>query len=99
MPDSPAPTISTSKWSVGIVLSAPRFVLAYWPATGEAFSRWVPVIFVKPWMPGTSPGTTNKCDLTGFSVAVMVRLERAFGLHADIFGLIGPQFGQLHTDL
>src|SRR3982074_3613878 len=38
-------------------------------------------------------------DETGGSIPIMIRLERAFRLHADILSLVLAQFGQLHPDL
>src|SRR5216683_7638031 len=56
---------------------------------------------VKTWMPGTRPGMTKIMSLGVrlFSIPVMIRLERAFRLDADIFRLVGPQFRQLDADL
>ena len=38
-------------------------------------------------------------DGVGPSIPVMIRLERAFRLDADVFGLVGAQLGQLDADL
>src|SRR3981081_3978837 len=66
---------------------------------------------LKTWMPGIAnkftqfarkllwPGMTKNGDVTLFSIPIMIRLERAFRLDADILGLVGTQFCQFHADL
>src|SRR5882757_9565844 len=56
---------------------------------------------VKTWMPGIRPGMTKimTCEEAVSSIPVMIALERAFRLDADIVGLVLAQFGQLDADL
>ena len=53
---------------------------------------------------GRSGGTQQGQQLEGkgqvrFSVAVVIRLERAFTGHAQVLGLLLSQLGQLHIQL
>src|SRR5437879_12883980 len=98
MPDRPAPTMRTSKCSDDILASLP---LPSWPGLSRP-STSLAIPTLKTWMPGTSPGMTKLLACGGerlFSVPVMIRLERAFRLDADIFGLVLAQLGQLDSDL
>src|SRR5437588_9600008 len=66
---------------------------------------------LRAWLPGTRPRMTKQ-HLPGFApsrsapettvanplIAVVIRLERAFRLDADIFSLIRTQLGQLYAD-
>src|ERR1700761_9390986 len=66
MPESPAPTIRTSKCSPD---GLPNICARHPAMTGR------------------------------LSVAVVIGLERALGLHTDIVGLVLPKLCQLHADL
>ena len=46
-----------------------------------------------------SAGVVSKRGLTPFSVAVVLRLVRAFDRHAEVVGLLVGELGQLHADL
>src|ERR1700682_1469853 len=98
MPERPAPTMRTSKCSDGMVDSEAA-------ATCEASSRTAHIVIrgldpcihhhlrkmdcrVKPGNDGNRP-----------SIPVMIRLEGAFRLHADVVRLVLAQFGQLDADL
>src|SRR5882724_6461678 len=55
---------------------------------------------LKTWMPGTRPGMTKlPAAMWRPSIPIMLRLERAFRLHADIVGLVGAKLGEVHADL
>src|SRR5258708_2433804 len=123
MPDSPAPTMRTSKCSDAmIVLRAAASTVITAGLSGH------PRFYTnsRDEMPGTSPGhheiigtsfrgaqcanpeskDSPMCNCTSeawsfgpsrndvlFSIPVVIRLERAFRLDADILGLVGAQFG------
>src|SRR6267154_887193 len=127
MPDSPAPTISTSTCSLVMVTSpagwsgnsACRYCHQLVRCGGKmqpaiespGSPRW-PLIFdtyrrhsgarASASEPGISRFRVRadaRPGMTVLSIPVMIRLERAFRLDADILGLIGPQRGQLDADL
>src|SRR5215212_846837 len=69
------------RWHHGL---RPRFVLTSRPAASASSRPQRPgpsSSFVKTWMPGTRPDITTKWNMGIFSIAVVVRLERAFRLY------------------
>src|SRR5579863_8782803 len=113
MPDSPAPTIRTSKCSPCFVVSMARPTLSpSWPRysrpeDGVASARLCPAIHVfafyidcKDVDARHKAGHDEIVNRDAIpSIPVMIRLERAFRLDPDIFRLVWAQLGQIHADL
>src|ERR1700689_2790427 len=94
MPERPAPMISTSKCSAGWLVS-----MCPISAQSEDKSK---ANEKAPECSGASLCLSHSVlrNLkTQISIPILIRLERAFGLHADIIGLVLAQRGELHADL
>src|SRR5438477_1506938 len=62
MPDRPAPTISTSKWS-DVSITVPPQDSRGRACPGHPRLAWIAT--VKAWKPGTSPGVTKRSSFRG----------------------------------
>src|ERR1700676_1759989 len=97
MSDSPPPTISTSKCSEGMVVSrGPASMTESGRVTHLVIRGLDPRIHhLRKMDCRVKPGN----DEIGLSIPIMIRLERAFRLDADVVGLVGPQLCQFDADL
>src|SRR6202012_325264 len=105
MPDSPAPTISTSKCSTAALPMGRSEA----PASHGFVRSITPLLLTRRQDKDgrDEPGHLDIHEITlafgrprlSASVAIMIALERAFLLDADVIGLVLAQFGELNADL
>src|SRR5580692_5443634 len=101
MPDNPAPTISTSKCSDAIAFSEndrPRKTDQRWTGRACLYAAR-PAISSFFGIHSANSIAALRCRAKTLSIPVLIRLERAFRLDADIVGLVGAQRGQPDADL